>query len=222
MHLMEWGAKYNPVLFDWGLYMVYMPSPQAVIFPRKLTSETATIQKKIRSEHSSKITSTLEFAEKIDGLDFGQIMSVLTKRQVLILGRFTNRRLEILEEIKAYLKSHPNKYIPQLFTFKKPDNRDLVESIIGFAAFSKFILADISEPKSIPSELQAIVPNFLSVPVATIINSTGKPYATYSSIERKENVIKPIVRYKNTNDLLKKLDDLIMKAEDKLSELRPA
>ena len=54
-------------------------------------------------------------------MDFGEIMSELSRRRVLILGRFSERRLAVLESIKAHLKAHPNKYIPELFTFEKPE-----------------------------------------------------------------------------------------------------
>jgi hypothetical protein len=218
MHVLESGPKLG--LFDWGLYMVYMPSSNAVIFPRKLTTATTIRQKEVRKKHSSEIASTMQHAQEIDGMNFGEIMSELSRRRVLILGRFTERRRKILEAIKKHLSEHPNRYIPELFTFEKPHNRDLTESIIGFAALSRFIIADLSEPKSVQSELQAIVPNFLSIPVVSIINKTGKVYATYSSIERRENVVKPSIRYNNIADLLTKLDKAVVpQAEQKITEI---
>jgi hypothetical protein len=142
---------------------------------------------------------------------------------VLILGRFTGRRLEVLNGIKAHLEKHSNRYIPELFTFRKPEERDLVEAIIGFAALSRFIIADLSEPKSVQSELGAIVPNFQSVPVVPVINRTGREYATFSSIQRRENVVRPTVRYRDLTDLMKKLDEEVMPlAEKKLAQVRPA
>jgi hypothetical protein len=78
-------------------------------------------------------------------------MSELTQRRVLILGRFSDRRLKVLKAIQAEIARHPNNYEPELFTFHKPKNRDLVESIMGCAALSRFIIADLSEPKSVQS-----------------------------------------------------------------------
>jgi len=197
-----------------------MPSPNAVIFPRKKTTVTNTRQTEVRKKHGAEIVKTMQHAQEMDGMNFGEIMSELSKRRVLILGRFTDRRKKILEAIKQHLAKHPNQYIPELFTFEKPHNRDLTESIIGFAALSRFIIADLSEPKSVQSELQAIVPNFLSIPVVSIINKTGRVYATYSSIERRENVVKPSIRYNNIEDLLEKLDkSVVPKAEEKILEI---
>jgi len=60
------------------------------------------------------------------------------------------------------------------------------------------------------------------VPVVPLINQTGKEYATFSSIKRRQNVVKPIVRYRDLDDLLKKLDEeIVPKAEAKLNEVRP-
>jgi len=220
MHVMEWGRPLE--LFDWGLFMVHMPSPQATLFPRAATRAVSTHQKSIRKEHAVTIDSTLRLAREIDGMNFGEIMSELSKRRVLILGRFTGRRLEVLKGIKAYLEKHSNRYIPELFTFRKPDSRDLIEAIIGFAAISRFVIADLSEPKSVQSELEPIVRYFQSVPVVPVINRTGKEYATLSSLLRFANVVKPTVRYRNLDDLIEKLQkEVVPLAEKKLLEVRP-
>jgi hypothetical protein len=130
--------------------------------------------------------------------------------------------LKVLEAIKATLARHPNRYIPELFTFRRPEGRDLVESIMGFAAFSRFIIADLSEPKSVQSELEAIVPSFQSVPVVPLINQTGREYATFSSIRRRPNVLRPTVRYRDVEDLQRKLEStIISRAEAKLDEVKP-
>ena len=220
MHLVEWVRSLD--LFDWGHFMVHMPSPEASLFPRAATSGVARHQKSIRQDHAETIHSTLRLAKELDRMNFGEIMSELSKRRVLILGRFTGRRLEVLNGIKSHLERHSNRYIPELFTFRKPESRDLVEAIIGFAALSQFVIADLSEPKSIQSELEAIVPYFQSVPVVAVINRTGKEYATFSSVQRRENVVKPTVRYDNLDDLVKKLDEQVVPlAQQKLADVRP-
>jgi hypothetical protein len=194
LHVFEWGAGYN--LFDWGLFMVHMICPEAVLFPRRPTTAVRRRQRTVRQAHQETIGSTLDLLRKIDGMNFGEIMSQLTQRRVLILGRFSRRRLPVLEAIKTHLKSHKNQYLPELFTFTKPESRDLVEAIIGYAALSRFVIADLSEPKSVQQELEAIAPRFQSVPIVPLINWTGKEYATFESIKRRVNVVKPTVRYR--------------------------
>jgi hypothetical protein len=204
LHIMEWGRSRD--LFDWGLYMVYMPSREPRLFQRAATRAIASRQESIRQDHLSTAGGTQALARQLDGMDFGEIMSELSRRRVLILGRFSARRLAVLESIKAHLKAHPNKYIPELFTFEKPKSASLTEAIIGFAALSRFIIADLSEPRSVQAELQAIVPNFQSVPVVPLINRTGKEYALFTSLQAYKNVVSPTVRYRDLDDLLEKID----------------
>lgn len=221
LHVLEWGAAHD--LFDWGLFMVHMASSEAVLFPRTATPALARRQRTVRAAQAETVGSTLRLARRMDGLNFGEIMSELTKRRVLILGRFTGRRLAVLEAVKSRLEAHPNGYLPELFTFAKPKSRDLVEAIIGFAALSRFVIADLSEPRSVQSELEAIAPHFQSVPIVPVINKTGREYATFDSIKRRVNVIQPTIRYRDVDDLLEKLESLVVpQAEAKLAEVRPA
>lgn len=220
LHLMKWGRARK--LFDWGLFMVHMTSSEATLFPRTATHTILAHQKAIRDEHAESAIHNRRLAKKLDGMNFGEIMSELSRRRVLILGRFTGRRLKLLEAIKVHLQTHGNQYIPELFTFARPQSRDLVESIIGFAALSRFIIVDLSEPNCVQSELEAIVPNFQSVPVVPVINWTGTEYATFASIQRRQNVVRPTVRYRSADDLLEKLDEHVVPlAERTLAQLRP-
>ena len=112
--------------------------------------------------------------------------------------------------------------MPELFTFAKPESHDLVEAIIGFAALSRFVIADLSEPRSVQSELEAIAAHFQSVPIVPVINKSGREFATFESIKRRINVVKPTIRYRDIEDLLDKLDtEVVPRAEAKLAEVRP-
>jgi len=220
LHLMQWGQ--NEGMFDWGLFMVYMPSPQSLLFPKQPSRTLNERQKEVRRDFNETIDRTQEQARTLDQMNFSEIASESIKHRVLILGRFTGRRLKVLKAIQDHLRQHPNRYIPELFVYDKPKERDLIESITAFASLSRFIVADLSEPKSIQAELQAIVPQYASVPVVPIINQTGKPYATTDNIFRRENVVKPVLRYRNIDDLLSKLDDeVVSRAEEKRVQVAP-
>ena len=219
--VMEFGASMG--LFDWGLYMVYMTSPNAALFPRAKTASVATSQANVRREHRIASEQSVDRVRQLDGMNFGQITSELVQHRVLILGRFTERRLKILELIKRRLAKHKQGYVGELFTFDRPDARDLVESILAFACLSRFIIADLSEPKSVPQELQAIAPNLQSVPIVPIINEGGREFATFAGLARRPNVVQPTTRYRDVKDLeVKLIRDIIPAAEKRRLEMRPA
>lgn len=86
------------------------------------------------------------------------VIDTITSKVVLILGRFTKDRLIVLEDLRLKLRQH--NYIPVLFDFENASNRDITETVSTLAHLSRFIIADLTDPKSIPHELSHIVLTF--------------------------------------------------------------
>ena len=85
---------------------------------------------------------------------------------------------------------------------------------------SRFIIADISEPRSIPQELQAIVPNLPSVVIQPIIVHGRQGYGMFEHFQRYPWV-RPVYEYKDIPQLLASLaEQVISPAEAKVKELR--
>ena len=82
-----------------------------------------------------------------------------------------------------------------------------------------FIIADITNPKSSPLELQATVPNYM-VPFATIIQEREKPFSMFRDLWNKHAdwVLKP-VSYNTEADLIMNLHKLIDRALETHREL---
>jgi hypothetical protein len=57
-----------------------------------------------------------------------------------------------------------------VFDFGRSTEGDFTETIMTLAGLSCFIIADITNPKSSPLELQAAVPNYM-IPFVPIINA---------------------------------------------------
>ena len=146
-----------------------------------------------------------------------QVIDAVTSKAVLILGRFTAERKAILDAIRNALRQRG--YLPILFDFKKPASRDLTETISTLAHMTRFMVADITEAKSIPQELQAIVPNLPSVPVQPLLLSSEREYGMFEHFKRYPWVLETYY-YDDPNEILVSLEDKIINpAEDKASQL---
>jgi hypothetical protein len=221
IHLFEPGRREYEC--DWGRFMVYMPAESAVLFPRPEREGVQHLQTEIRKERERTIGHVHALLETMDGAAVSRMLSDVADRTVLILGRFTAERKAVLEAIKTALAARTRPYVPILFDFEKPGERDLIESILRFAAVSRFVIADLSDPKSIPAELQAIVPQFPSLPVVPIIEAGQREYPVSDNILRRDSVARPIVHYRDIGHLMEVLEEQVLgPAEALYAELRPA
>ena len=137
---------------------------------------------------------------------------------MLVLGRFTPERKKILDTIKEELRK--NNYLPILFDFDKPTSRDTHETVTTLARLSKFIIADITDPKSIPQELVSIVHEIPSLPVQPVIEHGSEPWGMYDHIKQYKTVL-DVFYYKDKAHLVESLKDKVFaKAESKLLEFK--
>src|SRR5262249_20730860 len=97
-------------------------------------------------------------------------------KAVLILGRFTKERKAVLDALREELRKR--NYLPILFDFSVPATRDITEAVSLLARMARFIIADLTDPSSIPKELEAIVPS-LAVPVQPLLEGTSRSYAMF-------------------------------------------
>jgi uncharacterized protein YjbI with pentapeptide repeats len=175
------------------------------------------------------ITRSDEPAIQVDNLEIAQfvylllnnekireVIDTITSKVVLILGRFTPSRKVILDAIREELRKRD--YVPVLFDFEKPSSRDITETIRILAAMARFVIADITDAKSIPQELMAIVPNLPSVPVQPLLLESQHEYGMFEHFRRYPWVLPPVL-YKNVRGLLASLEArVIAPAETKASK----
>ncbi|RZN25571.1 pentapeptide repeat-containing protein, partial [Bradyrhizobium sp. Leo121] len=103
------------------------------------------------------------------------VIDTITSKAVLVLGRFTTERKPVLDAIREELRRRD--YLPILFDFAVPATRDITETVSLLARMTRFIIADLTDPSSIPKELEAIVPS-LAVPVQ-LLEGSSRPYAMF-------------------------------------------
>jgi Pentapeptide repeats (8 copies) len=146
------------------------------------------------------------------------VIDTVGKKGVLLLGRFTEGRLAVLERLREELRKRS--YLPIVFNFDKPETKDFTETVRLLAGLSKFVIADITNPKSAPLELQATVPEIM-VPFRPIIEEGEKPFAMLQDlwIKHREWVFEPIY-YSSVDALIASLDEKIIRpAEARFVEL---
>jgi hypothetical protein len=206
---------------EWGRFMVYLPAAEAVLFPRPTTPSVRREQAAVRTARRDAVRKAYELLAEPGGAGVGKVMSELAGRAVLILGRFTAERKPVLEAIRGTLAAHPRGYQPILFDFERPKGFTLGESIVGLAALSRFVIADLTDAKSLPAELQIIVPQFPTRPVVPILREGKREYALFDHLRGFRNVIQPTVRYRDQSSLLRDLETAVIgAAEARLGQLK--
>jgi hypothetical protein len=146
------------------------------------------------------------------------VIDTIGKKGVLLLGRFTEGRIEILERLRQELRKRG--YLPIIFNFDKPETKNFTETVRLLAGMSHFVIADVTNPKSAPLELQATVPEVM-VPFRPIIQEGEKPFAMLQDlwIQHREWVFEPLY-YSSLDALVRALDEKIIEpAKARFAEL---
>ena len=136
------------------------------------------------------------------------VVQSVTSKAVLILGRFSERQKPVLDALHAALRDRHN-LVPILFDWEPSENRDLTETVLLLANMCRFVIADVTDAKSIPQELSLIVPNLPSVPVQPIILASEHEYAMFEHW-RKFPAVLPEYRYESQPQLLETLGTRVL------------
>jgi len=144
------------------------------------------------------------------------VIDTIAKKAVLILGRFTPVRKAVLDAIREELRKQG--YLPILFDFEKPGRRNRTETVSTLAHMARFVIADITDAKSIPQELQSIVPRLPSVPVQPLLLSSQNEYGMFPDFSDYHWVLRPFL-YGSLERLITSLAEVIAQAEVKAKEI---
>jgi len=153
----------------------------------------------------------------LNNQEIREVIYTIAKKAVLILGRFTPERKAVLDALRDELRRHG--YLPILFDFEKPSSRNFTETVRTLAHLSRFIIADLTDPSSIPQELYAIAPT-LAVPIQPLLETSRSEYSMFSDLSHTSHWILPIYRYADLDTLLASFQEQILDpAEQKAQEL---
>ena len=184
----------------------------ASVWNLRTNEETTQLNLVITQESEPVITvDNLEVAQfmylLLNNRKIRHVIDTITSKVVLVLGRFTDERKAVLDAISDELRRRD--YLPVVFDFNKPASRDLTETISTLAHMARFIIADITDAKSIPQELQAVVPNLPSVPVQPLLFGSSTEYGMFEHFRRYHWVL-PICRYNDPAELIQSIQTKVI------------
>lgn len=153
-------------------------------------------------------------------LDNGQlreIIETLKKTIVLILGRFTDGYMATLNILRSELLHFG--YKPILFDFPKFSALRFTETAVTVAHLARFVVAELSDAKSVPQELTAIVPHCPSTPVQPILHSSANLWSLADDLSVYPWYL-PLYQYKDVEQLTEQIQPCIIEpAEAKLQDI---
>jgi hypothetical protein len=153
------------------------------------------------------------------------VINTITSKGVLILGRFSEpKRKSVLDGLREKLREYD--LLPMVFDFDRPTDKDYTETVQTLAGMSMFVIADVTNPKSTPLELEATVKQF-KIPYLPIIDVSvdPRPFAMLVDLQKSFHWVLPTLYYESKEALL---DDenlqtnIIDRAVAKREELRKA
>jgi hypothetical protein len=176
------------------------------------------------------VTPSGESAIQVDNLEMAQfiyllldnerirhVIDTITSKVVLILGRFTPERKIVLDTIREELRKRH--YLPILFDFEKPASKDLTGTVSTLANMARFIIADLTDPSSVPHELATVVPGTI-VPVQTILLEGQREYAMFVDLKTRYHWVLEPYQYNSIDLLIANFNEsVIAPAEAKAKEL---
>ncbi len=189
-----------------------------------LMIDDKSIQKELRitPKNQPRITvDDLEIAQFIylllNNRKVRQVIDAVTSKVVLILGRFSRKQKKILDAIRNDLRE--KNYTPIIFDFDKPNSKDITGTIEVLARMARFIIADLTDPSSIPHELATTIPQLRTTPVLLLKLKGSSSYSMIQDFQwdEKEKSGYPWViktqEYENENSLIENLHQVIAPAE---------
>jgi hypothetical protein len=146
------------------------------------------------------------------------VIDTITTKVVLILGCFTPERKAVLDALRDELRQR--NYLPVVFDFEKPASRTTDETITLLARIARFVIADLSDAKSVLQELRGIVPDLPSVAVEPLILAPQQEPGMFDFFRPYHWVLEPHY-YESQTQLIADLSErVIPAAEARVLELR--
>ena len=154
----------------------------------------------------------------LNNKEIREVIDAITSKAVLILGRFSDERKPVLDALREELRKHD--YVPILFDFDPTANQTINETVKTLAGMSRFVIADLTDARSVPQELQIIDTHCRTVAVR-LIKKRGEPEYGMLDFRNSPWFVKGRCEYENAEELIASIKEKVIEpAEEKVRELR--
>jgi uncharacterized protein YjbI with pentapeptide repeats len=134
------------------------------------------------------------------------LIDTVTQRLVLLLGNFKEERKAVLQAARSALRDMG--FMPVIFDFEGPSSKDTTGTVETLARLSRFIVADLTDPSSIPHELATTVPFLRTTPVLLFRKKDAGGYSMASDLTAYPWVV-GIKEYATSDLLVSQLRDFV-------------
>jgi len=211
-----WGCSY------WGVTLDDTTQQSDI----RITSDFDWIEFAMTSESRRQVRAKADFDIRIDDLrvaDFmwqirdypervADMINAATGKLVLLLGRFTGPQRQILDAVLSPALARRG-YIPMVFDFRPPANRDVIESVAILAGLSRFVIADLTEAQSTPLESQLLAP-MLAIPFFPLVRRGHRVFSMFTDLQHKYPWVQPPQTYRGRKHLVELLNTTIIPAAE--------
>jgi hypothetical protein len=134
------------------------------------------------------------------------ILETVQSRLILVLGNFNSERKPVLDVIRDCAQQHD--YTPVVAHFVTPVSRGMEDKIQQLSKYVRFVVADLSDSQAVVQLLTHSDSKFTSVPIQPILRASAADSNLPESAVQSQ-VIHPTVTYHDTDDLRKRLQQLL-------------
>ena len=145
------------------------------------------------------------------------LIDTVTNRLVLILGNFKKERKAVLDAVRSALRGIG--FMPMIFDFEGPRGKDTTGTVETLARLARFIIADLTDPSSVPHELATTVPFLRTTPVVLFREKSATGYSMANDLEAYPWVL-GTYQYETSKLLASQLPDIVQRTKTVADSLR--
>lgn len=107
-----------------------------------------------------------------------------------------------------------------MFDFEKPFSKDVTGTIETLARMARFVIADLTDPSSIPHELATIVPFLRTTPILPLRLVGSGGYSMFDDLKQSYAWVLETYEYDNADSLISNLSKVIAPVNEMVERLR--